>query len=245
MELVLTADSTRGTGTRPSRRLRREGRVPCVSTAWAPTPSRCRSTGVSCANASRPTPGINAVIELEIEGDRHTSIVKDVQRHPVRRDVIHVDFLRVDPNKVVTVEVPVLITGEAKKVANMQGVVDQQLFRVSVSVRPGAIPNEIELDVSELDIGDVITVADLTMPPGVEAISDADATVVQGLATRSTIVLASRAAIPTRCPSRVKRRRPRPKRAGPRGLPTTRAPMQPRMPATRPASSTVSARGRL
>src|SRR5690606_19222455 len=76
--------------------------------------------------------GINAVIELDIDGARHTSIVKDVQRHPVRREVIHVDFLRVDPDKVVTVEVPVSLVGEAKKVANLQGVVDQQLFRVAV-----------------------------------------------------------------------------------------------------------------
>ena len=189
MELVLTADSTRETGTRPSRRLRREGRVPCVVYGMGSDPVSVSVNWRELRQCLKTDAGINAVIELEIEGDRHTSIVKDVQRHPVRRDVIHVDFLRVDPNKVVTVEVPVLITGEAKKVANLQGVVDQQMFRVSVSTRPGSIPNEIELDISELDIGDVITVADLTMPPGVEAISDADATVVQGLATRSTIVL--------------------------------------------------------
>jgi large subunit ribosomal protein L25 len=133
--------------------------------------------------------GINAVIELDIDGARHTIIVKDLQRHPVRRDVTHIDFLRVDPLKPVTVEVPVVLVGEAKQVANMQGVVDQQLFRVSVSVRPDTIPNELEIDISDLDIGDVITVGQLKLPAGVTAVSDADATVVQGLATRSTIVL--------------------------------------------------------
>jgi large subunit ribosomal protein L25 len=107
----------------------------------------------------------------------------------VRRDVIHIDFLRVDPNTAVTIEVPVVLVGEAKKVANLQGVVDQQLFRVAVSVRPDSIPNELEVDVSDLDIGDVITVADLRLPAGVTAVAEADATVVHGLATRSTIVL--------------------------------------------------------
>jgi large subunit ribosomal protein L25 len=189
MELVLTADSTRETGTRPSRRLRREGRVPAVVYGMGSEPVAVSVVWRDLRQCLKTDAGINAVIELDIDGARHTSIVKDVQRHPVRRDVIHVDFLRVDPNKVVTVEVPVTLVGEAKKVANLQGVVDQQLFRVAVSMRPGAIPNEIELDVSNLDIGDVITVSDLTLPAGVEAISDADATVVQGLATRSTIVL--------------------------------------------------------
>jgi large subunit ribosomal protein L25 len=138
--------------------------------------------------------GINAVIELDIDGSRHTSIVKEVQRHPVRRDVIHVDFLRVDPTQVVTVEVPVIVIGEAKKVAQMQGIVDQQLFRIAVSVRPDAIPNELELDVTDLDIGDVITVGDLPLPAGVTAVSELDATVVQGSATRSTIQLRADAA---------------------------------------------------
>jgi large subunit ribosomal protein L25 len=189
MDLVLTADTTRDLGTRPSRRLRREGRVPAVVYGMGKDALSVSVNWRELRACLKTDAGINAVIDLDIDGARHTSIVKEIQRHPVRRDVIHVDFLRVDPHKPVTLEVPVLIVGEAKKVAQMQGVVDQQLFRVSVSVRPDSIPNEIELDVSDLDIGDVITVADLPLPAGVTAISEADATVVQGLATRSTIVL--------------------------------------------------------
>jgi large subunit ribosomal protein L25 len=189
MELVLTADPTRDTGTRPSRRLRREGRVPAVVYGMGAEPVAVSVVWRELRHCLKTDAGINAVIELDIDGTRHTSIVKEVQRHPVRRDVIHVDFLRVDPHKPVMVEVPVLLVGEAKKVAAMQGVVDQQLFRVSVSVRPDSIPNEIEIDVSDLDIGDVITVGQLNLPGGVVALSEADATIVQGLATRSTIVL--------------------------------------------------------
>jgi large subunit ribosomal protein L25 len=189
MDLVLAAESTRETGTRPSRRLRREGRVPGVVYGMGAEPVAVSVVWRDLRQCLKTDAGVNAVIDLDIDGTRHTSIVKEIQRHPVRRDVIHVDFLRVDPNKPVTVEVPVIPIGEAKKVAAMQGVVDQQLFRVAVSVRPDSIPNEIEVDVSDLDIGDAVTVADLKLPPGVVAVSDADALVVQGLATRSTIVL--------------------------------------------------------
>jgi large subunit ribosomal protein L25 len=194
MELVLTADPTRETGTRPSRRLRREGRIPCVVYGMGNEPVAVSVVWRELRQCLKTDAGINAVIELDIDGSRHTSIVKEVQRHPVRRDVIHVDFLRVDPTQVVTVEVPVIVIGEAKKVAQMQGIVDQQLFRIAVSVRPDAIPNELELDVTDLDIGDVITVGDLPLPAGVTAVSELDATVVQGSATRSTIQLRADAA---------------------------------------------------
>jgi large subunit ribosomal protein L25 len=194
MELVLTADPTRETGTRPSRRLRREGRIPCVVYGMGNEPVAVSVVWRELRQCLKTDAGINAVIELDIDGSRHTSIVKEVQRHPVRRDVIHVDFLRVDPTQVVTVEVPVIVIGEAKKVAQMQGIVDQQLFRIAVSVRPDAIPNELELDVTDLDIGDVLTVGDMPLPAGVTAVSELDATVVQGSATRSTIQLRADAA---------------------------------------------------
>jgi large subunit ribosomal protein L25 len=189
MDLVLTAEPTRQTGTRPSRRLRREGHVPAVVYGMGQEPVSVSVVWRELRQCLKTDAGINAVIDLEIDGTRHTSIVKDIQRHPVRRDVIHVDFMRVDPNRPVTVEVPVLVTGEAKKVAAMQGIVDQQMFKVFVSVRPDSIPNELEVDVSDLDIGEVVTVGDLRLPAGVTAVSDEGATVVQGSATRSTIQL--------------------------------------------------------
>jgi large subunit ribosomal protein L25 len=189
MELVLTADPTRTTGTRPSRRLRREGRIPAVVYGMGSDPVSIAVDWRELRACLKTDAGVNAVIHLDIDGARHLSIVKDIQRHPVRRDVIHVDFLRVDPTAQVSVEVPVLIEGNAKKIAALQGIVDQQMFTMTVSSRPDQIPNEIVIDVDDLDIGDVITVGDVPLPAGVTAISDAGATVVQGSATRSTIML--------------------------------------------------------
>jgi large subunit ribosomal protein L25 len=194
MELVLSADPNRQIGTRPSRRLRREGRVPAVVYGLGGEPVSVSVDWRELRQCLKTEAGANALINIDIAGNRHLSIVKDIQRHPVRRDVIHVDFLRVDPTKPVVVEVPVLVTGEAKQVAAMAGIVDQQMFKVAVSARPDEIPNDITVDVSDIAIGDTITVADLQLPAGVEAASDADALVVQGLATRSTIQLQAEAA---------------------------------------------------
>ena len=120
-------------------------------------------------------------------------MVKQSQRHPVRRDVIHVDFLKVDPDKPVTVEVPVALEGEARKVANLQGMVDQQLFKIQIAALPTSIPSVVHVDISELEIGHVITVDAVPMPAGCSAAMSGTATVVQGLATRSTIMLQAEA----------------------------------------------------
>ena len=192
-QLELVADCTRGIGTGPSGRLRREGQVPAVvyglgidpiaiSVPWREL-RRCLITEV----------GTNAIINIDVAGTKYLSMVKQIQRHPVRRDVIHVDFLKVDPDKPVTVEVPVALEGEARKVAALQGMVDQQLFKILIAALPKAIPSVVHVDVSELEIGQVITVSAVPMPAGCAATTAGNATVVQGLATRSTIMLQAEA----------------------------------------------------
>ncbi len=192
-QLELVADCTRGIGTGPSGRLRREGQVPAVvyglgidpiaiSVPWREL-RRCLITEV----------GTNAIINIDVAGTKYLSMVKEIQRHPVRRDVIHVDFLKVDPDMPVTVEVPVALEGEARKVAALQGMVDQQLFKILIAALPTAIPSVVHVDVSELEIGQVITVSAVPMPAGCAASTAGNATVVQGLATRSTIMLQAEA----------------------------------------------------
>ncbi len=192
-QLELVADCTRGIGTGPSGRLRREGQVPAVvyglgidpiaiSVPWREL-RRCLITEV----------GTNAIINIDVAGTKYLSMVKEIQRHPVRRDVIHVDFLKVDPAMPVTVEVPVALEGEARKVAALQGMVDQQLFKILIAALPTAIPSVVHVDVSELEIGQVITVSAVPMPAGCAASTAGNATVVQGLATRSTIMLQAEA----------------------------------------------------
>ena len=131
--------------------------------------------------------GVNAIIQLEVEGERHMSIIKDLQRHPVRRDVLHIDFLRIDPTRDVTVAVPIIMVGEARELIAADGMVDQNLFTLSVNAPPDRIPTELEVDISDLTVGDSIRVGDLALPVGVSTGVDPEDAVAVGTITRSTL----------------------------------------------------------
>ena len=186
-EIVLTADTTRQTGTRPSKRLRREQRIPAVVYGLSQDPVSIDVAWADLRVALTTDAGVNAVIHLEIAGEKQMSIVKDIQRHPVRRDVTHVDFLRIDPDQAVTVDVPLVMIGEAKAVTDADGMVDQNLFSLTVNASPENIPNELEMDISALGIGDSLRVADIVLPAGVTTDMDPEETVAIGMITRSTL----------------------------------------------------------
>ncbi|MDP6976629.1 MAG: 50S ribosomal protein L25 [Acidimicrobiales bacterium] len=186
-EIVLTAATGRTTGTRPSRRLRREGSIPAVVYGLDQDPVSVTVEWTDLRRAITTDAGLNAVIQIDIDGDRHMSLVRDVQRHPVRRDVLHVDFIRIDPDQEVVVDVPIVLVGEADEVTNNDGMVDQNLFALTVSAAPDNIPTEIELDVSALTIGDSLRVADHVLPAGVTTEVDPEDAVAVAMITRSTL----------------------------------------------------------
>ena len=113
--------------------------------------------------------------------------VKEIQRHVVRDEVTHIDFIRVDANADIEVEVPLVLTGEAREVANVSGMVDQALFSVVIATKPTSIPNEIEVDISDMEVGDTIRVEDLALPEGVSPAMRLQATVATAMVTRSTL----------------------------------------------------------
>lgn len=185
-QLLLSAETGRAEGTRSSRRLRREGRVPAVVYGLDQDPLAVSVDWPELRRALTTDAGINALITLEIDGEEQLSIVKDLQRHPVRRDVIHVDFLRVTADQQIEVEVPVVLVGEALEVTRANGMVDQTLYSVTVSAKPADVPDEIEVDISEMTLGDHIRVGDLTLPAGVTAMVDPEDQIATSLVTRST-----------------------------------------------------------
>jgi len=184
---VLTAATGRTTGSRSTRRLRGEGLVPAVLYGLDQDPVSVSVIWPELRQVLTTEAGVNVVLQLEVEGERHMSIIKDIQRHPVRRDVVHVDFLRIDPNKKVTVDVSIIMTGEALEVTQGNGMVDQNLFSLTVDAAPTSIPNELVVDISALTIGDSIRVADIALPAGVTTEVDPEETVAVGMITRSTL----------------------------------------------------------
>ncbi|MEM9468350.1 MAG: 50S ribosomal protein L25, partial [Actinomycetota bacterium] len=122
----------------------------------------------------------------DIEGTNHLSVVKDIQRHPTRRDVLHVDFLRVTEDQLIDVAVPVVLIGEARNVTMYDGMVDQTMYEMTISVTPTAVPQQIEIDISELELGSTVKVEDVDLPEGATSPMDPNETVAIALITRST-----------------------------------------------------------
>ncbi len=183
---LLKAQTDRKHGTRPSRRLRRTGRVPAVVYGLGIEPETVSVDNTDLRSALNTEAGLNALITLDLDSGQQLSIIKDLQRHPVRREVLHVDFLRIDPDQKVEVEIPLLLTGEAKKVTQANGMVDQVMHRLPVLAKPDDIPTEITADVTDLEVGSSLRVSDIELPSGVTPSGDPDATFAVGLITRST-----------------------------------------------------------
>jgi large subunit ribosomal protein L25 len=190
----LTAEIGRQTGTGSSRRLRAEGKVPATVYGLGGDPVSVAVSRSELRRALSTPAGINALIELTYDGTSQYALVKSLQRHPVRREPIHLDFQRIDPEQPIVLTVPIHLRGEAKKVAASGGMIDQTLNALPVSVRPDSIPNEFFVDVSDMELDDVLTVADLSLPEGVTTDLDADTPVVTSMLTRAAIVAARAAA---------------------------------------------------
>ena len=186
-EILLTANTTRETGSSSSRRVRRDGVVPGVLYGLNEESVSLSVTWPELRRALTTDSGVNAIIQLEVDGKKQMTIVKDIQRHPVKRNVLHVDFLRIDPNKNVTVDIPLIMIGEAREVSAADGMVDQNMFSLTVSAPPDRIPTEIEVDISALTVGDAIRIGDLDLPEGVSSEGDPEDPIAVGMITRSTL----------------------------------------------------------
>jgi len=175
---VLNAATGRITGSPASRRLRREEQIPAVVYGLGMEPLSISVDRRELRRALSGPSGVNTILDLTVDGQVYPAIVKEMQRHPVRREVAHVDFLQVDLNVEIVVNIPVRLDGEAREVSRNNGLVDQQMTELAVRTTPRNIPDEIVVDVSEMTIDTVIHVGDLTLPAGVTAAVDADYTVV-------------------------------------------------------------------
>lgn len=166
-EITLLAEIGRPTGSRPSRRLRAQGKVPAVVYGHGEEPRPVAVAWRDLRAALTTDAGLNALIDLHVDGDTKLAIVKDLQRDPVHQTVVHVDFLLISRTETITVDVPITVTGEAEAVIREEGLVEQVLSSIAVNALPGNIPNEFVVDVSELTMGDSIRVGDLQLPEGV------------------------------------------------------------------------------
>jgi large subunit ribosomal protein L25 len=186
-EIKLPVETGRTLGSRPSNRLRAEGKVPAVVYGHGSDPIPV-SVGWRDLRAALTTDAsLNALLDLQIDGESKLAIVKDLQRHPIRHTVSHVDFVLINRDEELTVEVPIVLQGEALEVTRENGIADLVAFTLTVKARPADIPNELVVDISELRLGDSIRVADIVLPAGVTTDVDPEESIVVTSVTRAEV----------------------------------------------------------
>ena len=159
-----------------SGRLRKEGRVPGVIYGYEVEPTAVSVDSLDLYHALHTRAGTNVLLILAVDGDDKLCVARDIQRHPVKGDVTHVDFLSVDKNATFVVEIPIHVEG----VVEGAGVVNQVLGTVPIHVAPLETPNSFTINVDGLDIGDTLRVAELSdqLPEGASFDIDEERTVV-------------------------------------------------------------------
>jgi len=182
-DVKLTAQRRSASGKGAAGRIRREGLVPAVvyglDTESVPVSVKARELGAILASDR----GANTLITLEIDGASQLAIARQIQRNPIKGTLVHVDFVRVRADQTIQAEVAVHLTGDAEGVAR-GGVLEQLLYSVTVDARPGDIPNALELDITEVQIGGSVRVSDLTVPAGVSVRNELESVVAQISAPR-------------------------------------------------------------
>jgi large subunit ribosomal protein L25 len=176
----LTADPRTPVGSRPTRRLRTDGRIPAVVYGDGVGPLPVSVEGRLLRQALSTAAGLNAVLSVRVGDKEYTTMAREIQRHPVRGTVTHVDFQVVDPDRPVSADVTVMLTGDPLELHHQDGVLEQQLFSISVRAKPSEIPQHFEVDVSDLVVGTAVRISDLTIPAGVEVDLDPDTVIAAG-----------------------------------------------------------------
>ena len=186
-EITLLAEPGRTTGSAASRRLRASGRVPAVVYGHGGEGTSVSVDGRDLRHALSGEAGLNQLLSIEVGSDTHLAMARSLQRHPVRHTVVHVDFQIVRRDEVISAEVPILLVGEARLVEQEKGLVEHLLTSLTVNATPGRIPPQLEVDISELTVGQGVRVADLDLPEGVTTDTPPDELVVLASLSRAAI----------------------------------------------------------
>jgi large subunit ribosomal protein L25 len=167
----LTAENRTEIGKGGSRRLRRlENKVPAVVYGGEKSPEMITIDHNALANALENEGFYSHVLTLTIAGKKEKVVLKDLHRHPSRPKILHADFLRINPKTKLVMQVPLHFKGDDKApgVKEQGGVVSHLLSEIEIRCLPGDLPEFIEVDLSNLKLGDIVHLSDLKLPKGIE-----------------------------------------------------------------------------
>ncbi|HEY8174551.1 MAG TPA: 50S ribosomal protein L25/general stress protein Ctc [Gemmatimonadaceae bacterium] len=160
-----------------ARKLRAAGQVPGVIYGHGREPQPLTVNAREFDRLAERVRITSTVIELALDGRTARTLVRELQRDPIRRTVLHVDFQELVAGEKVNVSVPLRFIGTAEGVKTGGGILEEVMHQIEVRVDPSNIPDHIDVDVTPLTIGHGLHIRDLTLPPGVEVLDDADNTV--------------------------------------------------------------------
>ncbi len=167
-ELAAQLRNDQGKGA--SRRLRRSGYVPAIVYGAGEPPQNIQFKHNALALAARNEWFSSSILDLLIDGKRQKVLLRDVQKHPVKPQLLHLDFLRINENQAIRVRVPLHFLNQEKSPAGKASgvVVSHNITEVEVACLPKDLPEYLEIDLSDLKLGDIVHLSDIKLPAGVE-----------------------------------------------------------------------------
>jgi large subunit ribosomal protein L25 len=183
-QVQLRAAKGRPGGSRDSRRLRREGKVPGVVYGRELDTFSVAVDAHDLLVALSTEAGLNALISLDCDGEEVLTVAREVQRDPVRGDVIHLDFVKISLTETIHAEIGIEFTGVPIGVSEDGGILETVRNTVVIEALPTDIPAHVTVDVSGLSIGDSLKIADIPEVAGVRLLDDPDAAIATVLAPR-------------------------------------------------------------
>jgi large subunit ribosomal protein L25 len=187
----LSAETRSDRGKGYARKLRAAGRVPGIVYGHGREP---QSLSVVARDLDKLLSSIavsSTVVELGLGGASTKTLIREIQRHPFKKMIMHIDFQELVAGEKVTVDLPLVFVGIPEGVRLSGALLEQILHKIEVLVDPANIPNHVDVDVSHLAMGHSLHVRDLKLPAGVEVLSDEDATICAVIAPRAAVEAAA------------------------------------------------------
>lgn len=178
MEATLTATLRESVGSGESRRIRNDGLLPAVIYGLGMEPVSIALNARDFTSALKTEAGSNVILNLEVGKKKYTTLAREIQRHPYKNEFLHIDLIQIDLTQKVEADVQINFLGIPLGVKEEGGLVQTINSTITVSTLPTSIPSSLDLDISELNVGENATVLDVKLPEGVELAAEDDESIL-------------------------------------------------------------------
>lgn len=173
MEITLDVKPRTELGKGPASRYRVAGQVPAVFYGPSVEPVSLLVDAKQMSQALHTEAGGNVLININVEGTSRLTVAREIQRHPIRGTILHVDFINVARDRKIEAHVPLHLVGDSRGV-HEGGVLDQHMHELHIEAVPTDVPTAIEIDISGVGIGETLHVGDIVVPSGVLVLTPAE-----------------------------------------------------------------------